>query len=234
MRHLETHKIMSVGFLRAAVLGANDGLISTSSLIVGVATSGMNEKQILTTSIAALIAGAMSMAAGEYVSVSSQADTETADLEKEKRELIEQPELELQELEEIYRKRGLNQKLASAVAKELTHHNAIEAHSRDELGMTEVQMARPLQAAIASAIMFSIGAVLAIFVVLVVDLKNLVFYESIFSTLVLLTMGGVAAKAGGANIITGATRVAFWGGCCDDFHSFRWVLVWSQHQLAMH
>jgi VIT1/CCC1 family predicted Fe2+/Mn2+ transporter len=217
MRHLENHKIMSVGFLRAAVLGANDGLISTSSLIVGVASSGLNEQQIITTSVAALIAGAMSMAAGEYVSVSSQADTEAADIEKEELELEEHPVSELKELENIYIQRGLSQELAAKVALELTDHNALEAHLRDELGITEVQMANPLQAATASAVTFAVGSILSILVVLLVDLTNLVLFEAVFSILVLLIMGGVAAKAGGANMIKGALRVAFWGAVAMGF-----------------
>jgi VIT1/CCC1 family predicted Fe2+/Mn2+ transporter len=217
MRHLENHKIMSVGFLRASVLGANDGLISTSSLIVGVASSGLNEQQIITTSVAALIAGAMSMAAGEYVSVSSQADTEAADIEKEELELEEHPVSELKELENIYIQRGLSQELAAKVALELTDHNALEAHLRDELGITEVQMANPLQAATASAVTFAVGSILSILVVLLVDLTNLVLFEAVFSILVLLIMGGVAAKAGGANMIKGALRVAFWGAVAMGF-----------------
>ncbi len=209
--HYEKHKIDSVGFLRAAVLGANDGLISTSSLIVGVASSGLNEGQILTTSIAALIAGAMSMAAGEYVSVSSQADTEASDLKKEKKELEEDPQAELIELQNIYIERGLSAKLAKDVAIELTEHNALEAHLRDELGIIEIHKAKPLQAAVVSALMFSIGAILPVIIVYFADLKNLILIESIFTVVFLLMMGAIAAKVGGANKLIGAVRVAFWG-----------------------
>jgi len=208
-KHFENHKITSVGFLRAAVLGANDGLISTSSLIVGLAFAGLNENQIITTSIAALIAGAMSMAAGEYVSVSSQADTEAADLKKE-----------MLELEGIYIKRGLSKPLAKEVATELTNHNALEAHLRDELGIIEIHKAKPLQAAVASAIMFSIGAILPIGIVYISDLKHLVLTESIFTTVLLFMMGAIAAKVGGANMLTGAIRVSFWGIIAMGFTAF--------------
>lgn len=219
-KHFEDHKISSVGFLRAAVLGANDGLISTSSLIVGLAFAGLNESQIITTSIAALIAGAMSMAAGEYVSVSSQADTEAADLKKEILELEEDPESELRELEGIYVKRGLSKPLAKEVAKELTNHNALEAHLRDELGIIEIHKAKPFQAAFASAIMFSIGAILPICIVYITNLNHLVLTESIFTTVLLFIMGAIAAKVGGAKMLTGAIRVSFWGIIAMGFTAF--------------
>ncbi|PIK16422.1 VIT family protein [Halobacteriovorax sp. JY17] len=219
MRHnqRELHKITNVGFLRAAVLGANDGIISTSSLIVGVTSSGLSEKEILTTSIAALIAGAMSMAAGEFVSVSSQADTEKADIKKEKWELENEPEAELIELKNIYLKRGLSEKLALEVAHELTNHNALDAHLRDELGIVNEHKAKPLQAALVSAFTFIAGAILPILVILIVDIENLVFSEVFVTILALLVMGGVAAKSGGAKLWIGSIRVAFWGAAAMGF-----------------
>ncbi|MGH1469289.1 MAG: VIT1/CCC1 transporter family protein [Bdellovibrionales bacterium] len=207
----ENHKINSAGFLRPAVLGANDGLISTSSLIVGLASSGLSQTTIITTSVAALIAGAMSMAAGEYVSVSSQSDTEKADIEKETKELENKPKEELRELEQIYIERGLNPKLANEVAVELTKHDALGSHLRDELGIIDAHRANPLQAAVASALMFAVGALIPILIVFLVKVERLVLIESIFSMILLLLMGAVAAKAGHANIKVGAFRVAFWG-----------------------
>lgn len=209
--HFERHRIISVGFLRAAVLGANDGLISTSSLIVGIAFAGLDKTQILTTSMAALIAGAMSMAAGEYVSVSSQADIESADLKKEILELNEDSESELKELENIYIARGLNEKLAKEVALELTNHDSLKAHLRDELGIIEIHKAKPLQAAIISAIMFSIGAILPVLLIFIVNLENLILSTSLFTIGTLFVLGASAAKIGGANIFIGACRVTFWG-----------------------
>jgi len=216
----ETHKINSAGFLRAAVLGANDGIISTASLIVGVTSSGLSEKEIITTSVAALIAGAMSMAAGEYVSVSSQADTEKADKKQEKRELENEPEAELKELEKIYIKRGLSKGLAFEVAKELTEYNALESHIRDELGIIDDHKAKPLQAAVTSAITFTVGALLPISLIFIVNIKFLVVVESIFTLFILLLMGGVAARAGGASIMRGSLRVAFWGAAAMGFTAF--------------
>jgi VIT1/CCC1 family predicted Fe2+/Mn2+ transporter len=207
----ENHKINNAGFLRAAVLGANDGLISTSSLIVGLASSGLTQATIIISSMAALIAGAMSMAAGEYVSVSSQSDTEKADIEKETKELENKPKEELKELEQIYIERGLNPRLASEVAAELTKHDALGSHLRDELGIIEAHRANPLQAAVASALMFALGALLPILIVFLVKVERLILVESTFSILLLLVMGAIAAKAGHANIKVGAIRVAFWG-----------------------
>lgn len=216
----ENHKIQSAGFLRAAVLGANDGIISTSSLIVGVTASGLSEREILTTSIAALIAGAMSMAAGEYVSVSSQADTEKADIEREKWELENQPESELRELAEIYIQRGLNPELAKEVATELTKHDALGAHIRDEIGIVEEHKANPLQAAITSAATFTVGAFLPVSLIFFVATESLIKAQLVFTVFVLMIMGAVAAKAGGASIIKGATRVAFWGAAAMAFTAF--------------
>ena len=218
--HIEIHKISKVGFLRAAVLGANDGIISTSSLIVGIASTGLSQREIITTTTAALIAGAMSMAAGEYVSVSSQADTEKSDIRREKQELSDQPELELIELEKIYVRRGLSQELAKAVAKELTHKDALGSHLRDELGIMHEHKARPLQAAVTSALTFTIGAVLPLSLIFMIDIKSIVMFESIFTVFILLIMGGVAAKAGGASILIGSFRVAFWGAIAMAFTAF--------------
>ena len=216
----ENHKIQSAGFLRAAVLGANDGIISTSSLIVGVTASGLSEREILTTSIAALIAGAMSMAAGEYVSVSSQADTEKADIEREKWELENQPESELKELAEIYIQRGLYPELAKEVATELTKHDALGAHIRDEIGIVDEHKANPLQAAITSAATFTVGAFLPVSLIFFVATESLIKAQLIFTVFILMIMGAVAAKAGGASIIKGATRVAFWGAAAMAFTAF--------------
>lgn len=209
--HRENHRSSRIGWLRAAVLGANDGTISVASLVVGVAAAGANHSSILLTGIAGLVAGAMSMAAGEYVSVQSQADTENADLEKEKRELQFQPEHELDELTAIYVSRGLDQALAHKVAIQLTEHDALAAHARDELGITETLRARPVQAALASAVSFALGAIIPILASLLSPaawVANITFATAL---LTLVILGGVAAKAGGASIYKGATRVAFWG-----------------------
>lgn len=213
----EAHKINRAGFLRAAVLGANDGIISTSSLIVGIASSGLIEKDIITSSVAALIAGAISMAAGEYVSVSSQSDTEEADIKKETLELKNEPEAELDELKEIYLKRGLSERLAHEVAKELTKNNALEAHVRDELGIINENQARPIQAAVTSALTFTAGAILPISLIFIVNITSLILAESIFTVFILLIMGGLAAMAGGAKIWVGSIRVAFWGAAAMGF-----------------
>lgn len=211
MRHQERHRTEHIGWLRAAVLGANDGLISTASLVVGVAASGTARPAILVAGIAGLVAGAMSMAAGEYVSVSSQADTEAADLARERHELATMPEAELRELAGIYQARGLTPELAMQVAEQLTAHDALGAHARDELGLSEITAARPLQAAWSSAVAFAVGAALPVLVVMVSPepwLSRLV----IGSALVLLVvLGAVAARVGGADARKGALRVAFWG-----------------------
>lgn len=211
MRHQERHRTEHIGWLRAAVLGANDGLISTASLVVGVAASGTARPAILVAGIAGLVAGAMSMAAGEYVSVSSQADTEAADLARERHELATMPEAELRELAGIYQARGLTPELAMQVAEQLTAHDALGAHARDELGLSEITAARPLQAAWSSAVAFAVGAALPVLVVTVAPeawSSRLV----IASALVLLVvLGAVAARVGGADARKGALRVAFWG-----------------------
>lgn len=209
--HDEGHRTTHIGWLRAAVLGANDGLISTASLITGVAAAGSARSAILLTGIAGLVAGAMSMAAGEYVSVSSQADTEAAETERERRELAADPVHEHQELADIYAARGLTPALAAEVAAALMAHDALGAHLRDELGMSEITAARPLQAAFASAAAFSIGALLPVAVAAVARGAWVAQLVPATALVMLALLGGVAARVGGASIARGAWRVAFWG-----------------------
>lgn len=211
MRHTERHKTHRIGWLRAAVLGANDGIVSTASLVLGVAAAGANAKDILIAGIAGLVAGAMSMAAGEYVSVSSQSDTERADLERERIELATQPEHEHAELAAIYVGRGLDQALAANVATQLMAHDALGAHGRDELGISDTTTARPVQAAMASAATFSVGAVLPLLVVLWVPVSALMWTVSGSSLLFLALLGSLAARTGGSSVLTAAVRVTFWG-----------------------
>ncbi len=211
MRHIEIHKTHRIGWLRAAVLGANDGIVSTASLVLGVAAAGASSESILIAGVAGLVAGAMSMAAGEYVSVSSQSDTEHADLDRERRELADDPEHEHAELAAIYVGRGLDAGLASNVATQLMAHDALGAHARDELGISETLTARPIQAALASAGTFSIGAVLPLLVVFLVPVSALMWAVSGSSLLFLALLGALAARAGGAPVMTSATRVTFWG-----------------------
>lgn len=210
-RHHERHKSQHSGWLRAAVLGANDGIISTASLMMGMATAGVSNSTILLSGIAGLVAGAMSMAAGEYVSVRSQADTEAADLARETHELETNPAAEHRELEEIYIARGLERELAREVAKQLMAQDALGAHARDELGITDIFAARPLQAALTSALTFSVGAFIPLLVVLLHPPELLAFAITSISLIALVVLGGLAAKAGGANIVNGAIRVSFWG-----------------------
>jgi VIT1/CCC1 family predicted Fe2+/Mn2+ transporter len=210
-RHTEHHKTSRVGWLRASVLGANDGIVSTASLVVGVAAAGSSESTIVLSGVAGLVAGAMSMAAGEYVSVHSQADAEKADLSVEKQELHDEPEAELMELAGIYVKRGLEPALAREVAEQLTARDALAAHARDELGFTEVAEARPIQAALSSAGSFTVGAALPLLVVFAAPRASLVVSVSAASLLFLGVLGALAARAGGAGMLRGATRVTFWG-----------------------
>ncbi len=211
MVHREFHRTAQIGWLRAAVLGANDGLISTSSLVVGVASAQPSREAILLTAVAGLVAGALSMAAGEYVSVSSQADTEAADLAREKRELAESPALEHAELTRIYQSRGLTPELAADVARELTAHDALGAHARDELGLFEGTRARPIQAALASAGAFAIGAAPPAILAAILSSGSLTL-ALVATTLVLLAgLGALAARLGGAPVLAGTVRVAFWG-----------------------
>ena len=211
MGHIERHRMHRIGWLRAAVLGANDGIVSTASLILGVAAAGASSQNILIAGVAGLVAGAMSMAAGEYVSVSSQADTERADLERERKELAADPEREHAELTAIYVGRGLDEELASNVATQSMAHDALGAHARDELGISDTLTARPIQAALASAGTFSVGAALPLLVVLLVPVSALMWTVSGSSLLFLALLGALAARAGGASVITAAARVTFWG-----------------------
>jgi VIT1/CCC1 family predicted Fe2+/Mn2+ transporter len=211
MRHPERHRSERIGWMRAAVLGADDGIVSTASLIVGVAAAGSPRAAILLAGVAGLVAGALSMAAGEYVSVSSQSDTEKADLATEKGELATQRPAEEKELADIYVQRGLDPELARTVAVQLMAHDALGAHARDELGITEQMTARPLQAAVASAATFAVGAALPLLVVVFAPLSNLWLIVSGASLVCLAVLGAVAARTGGASAWVGATRVAFWG-----------------------
>lgn len=211
MRHSERHRGGNVGWLRAAVLGANDGLISTSSLVIGVAAAGASPEAILLTGVAGLTAGALSMAAGEYVSVQSQADTEQADMHKERRELAAQPEAEHAELAGIYVQRGLTPELADEVATQLTAHDPLAAHLRDELGITETTQARPLQAALASAAAFAGGALPPILLALAWPGESLIAAMTATTLLLLAVLGALAARLGGAPLLKGALRMLFWG-----------------------
>ncbi len=211
MRHSENHRSHRIGWLRAAVLGANDGIVSTASLIIGVASAHMAHDAILLTGVAGLVAGTMAMAAGEYVSVSSQADTEAGDLARERIELETDFDHELQELAGIYVGRGLTPELAHEVSLQLTAHDALGAHMRDELGINELMTANPMQAALASAASFAIGAALPLLVVLSMPTSTLIWPVALFSLAFLALLGGLAAKVGGANVWKGTARVAFWG-----------------------
>jgi VIT1/CCC1 family predicted Fe2+/Mn2+ transporter len=209
--HFERHYAERIGWLRAAVMGANDGIVSTASLVVGVAAANAARPAVLVAGVAGLVAGAMSMAAGEYVSVSSQADTEKADLERERKELATDAEFERKELAEIYVTRGLEPSLAQAVADQLMAHDALGAHARDELGLTEIHTARPIQAALASAVTFAAGATLPLLAVLVTRSSTMIPLVAGSSLVFLAIMGGVAARTGGARVAVGAGRVTLWG-----------------------
>lgn len=209
--HPEKHVVERIGWLRAAVLGANDGIVSTASLIVGVAASSAGKGPVLVAGMAGLVAGAMSMAAGEYVSVSSQADTESADLDRERRELAEDPEFEHEELAAIYRGRGLDADLADKVSAALMAHDALGAHARDELGLAEMHRARPLQAAVTSAGTFAVGAALPLGAAALLPLGQLVVGVSASALVFLMLLGAIGARAGGAPMARGVLRVAFWG-----------------------
>ncbi len=209
--HPESHLVSRIGWLRAAVLGANDGIISTASLIVGVAAAAAKQDDVLIAGVAGLAAGAMSMAAGEYVSVSSQSDTEQADLARERKELSEHAELELDELASIYVERGVDPALARRVAKQLMAKDALTAHARDELGISEITTARPVQAALTSAAMFSTGAALPLLMVVVSPAGALVPIVSAASLGFLALLGAIGARAGGANVLRATVRVTFWG-----------------------
>ena len=210
-KHHESHLVQRIGWLRAAVLGANDGILSTASLIVGVAAANASQTSILLTGVAGLVAGAMSMAAGEYVSVSSQADTERADVARETAELKDEPEAERQELAAIYRQRGLDRDLSLQVADQLMAHDALGAHLRDELGISEGLAARPVQAALASAASFSAGAIIPVLATLLFGGEKLVAAVIVITLVLLAVTGAIGARVGGASIVRGAVRVVFWG-----------------------
>ena len=217
--HKEVHRSHRVGWLRASVLGANDGLLSTASLVIGVASANSTHQAVLLSGVAGLVAGAMSMAAGEYVSVSTQKDTEQADLAMERRELQESPEEELLELAAIYETRGLTADLALQVAQQLTQKDALAAHAREELGITEEMAARPIQAAMASAGSFAIGAAVPLLVASLTEGESLVVMVGIVSMIGLAGLGALAAYAGGAPVAKGAIRVLFWGVLAMGFTS---------------
>lgn len=210
-RHAEHHRSDRIGWLRAAVLGANDGIVSTASLVLGVAAAGADHRTVLLTSVSGLIAGAMSMAAGEFVSVHSQADTESADLRRERAELKQDPQGEQRELAGIYLARGLDRTLADQVATQLMARDALSAHARDELGMSDMTAARPVQAALASAASFAVGAALPIGVIAVTSAAHLILWVSLASLVFLAVLGAVSARVGGAPVWSGTWRVAVWG-----------------------
>lgn len=211
IRHGERHLVQRIGWLRASVLGANDGIVSTASLIVGVAAAAQSQNAILLTGIAGLVAGAMSMAAGEYVSVSSQADAEAADRAREAAELAEDPKAETHELAAIYRQRGLDRALALQVAEQLMAHDALGAHMRDELGIHEAMEARPVQAALASAASFAVGAILPVLMAFLFRGTALIEAVVVATLVLLAVLGAIGAQIGGANLWKGALRVLFWG-----------------------
>ena len=213
----ESHFVNRIGWLRAAVLGANDGILSTASLIVGVAAASATQNEVLIAGVAGLVAGAMSMASGEYVSVSSQSDSEKADLARERRELNENPEYELDELTEIYFKRGVDRDLARQVAQQLMAKNALSAHAHDELGISEITTARPVQAALTSAVSFSVGGAMPLLMVVVSPTGALVPIVSAASLGFLAFLGAIGARIGGANILRGTARVIFWGALAMIF-----------------
>ncbi|PUZ25327.1 hypothetical protein DCC81_13570 [Chitinophaga parva] len=210
---MERHNVTKVGWLRAAVLGANDGILSTTSIVIGVAAASIGRTTVILSAVAGLTAGALSMAAGEYVSVSSQADTEKADLEREKEELEEMPEVEHEELTQIYQDRGLSRNLAVQVAAELMQHDALQAHARDELGINEITAAKPIQAAFASFASFLSGAVLPLFVAIFAPIDAMVYYQYGFAIVFLMILGAISARTGGSSILKGVLRIAFWGTC---------------------
>lgn len=207
----ENHFIKRSGWLRASVLGANDGILSNTSLAIGVAAASVTRDPIILATLAGVVAGALSMAAGEYVSVSSQLDIETADLKREISELACTPDIELNELSKIYEKRGLTNKLAIEVAKQLTAHNALEAHARDELGINEISRAKPLQAALASAISFIAGGIFPLLLAVFAPLKQMIFFQYGLSILFLALSGTLAAKVGGSSIRKSVLRICIWG-----------------------
>jgi len=210
-RHPESHLVGRIGWMRAAVLGANDGIISTASLIVGVSAAATTQHEVLIAGVAGLVGGAMSMAAGEYVSVSSQSDTEGADLARERRELRDNPAFELDELAQIYVRRGVEPPLARQVAQQLMAKDSLTAHARDELGISDITTARPVQAALTSAVMFSVGAAMPLLMVVVSPTSALIPVVACASLGFLALLGAIGGRAGGANILRATARVTFWG-----------------------
>lgn len=209
--HKEKHYITRSNWLRAAVLGANDGILSTASIAIGVASANGDRDAVVLAALAGLVAGALSMAAGEYVSVSSQSDLEHSDLQREKWELENVPELELQELAEIYKQRGLDDETAWKVADQLTAHNALEAHAREELGIMEMNLANPFQAAMSSGAAFTIGGLLPMMVALFLPIDSMIYSQYIFTLAALIVLGILTAKTGGSNVMRAAVRITFWG-----------------------
>lgn len=209
--YLSPHYIHKSNWLRAAVLGANDGLLSTASIVVGIASASQSREAVILAALAGLVAGALSMAAGEYVSVSSQTDIERSDIAREAKELKEMPEEELQYLATIYEQRGLKKETALQVAKELTAHDALGAHVRDELGINEISQANPLQAALASGASFTIGAILPLAVSVLLPLENMVYYQYGFAIAFLMVLGAIAAKTGGSSVFKAVLRITLWG-----------------------
>jgi VIT1/CCC1 family predicted Fe2+/Mn2+ transporter len=209
--YLALHYIQRSNWHRAAVLGANDGILSTASLAIGISAASIFREPIVLATVAGLVAGALSMAAGEYVSVSSQTDVENADIEREKQELKEMPDIELERLAEIYEQRGLKKETALAVAKELTEHDALGAHMKDELGLNEISQAKPLQAALASGASFTVGGVLPLLVALFLPLNNMEYYLYAFAIIFLIILGALSAKTGGSSIKKAIIRITFWG-----------------------
>jgi VIT1/CCC1 family predicted Fe2+/Mn2+ transporter len=216
----EKHYIHRSGWLRAAVLGANDGILSTTSLAIGIAAASDARNPIVLAAIAGLVAGSLSMAAGEYISVSSQSDIETADIKREKKELASMPETELKELSKIYQQRGLNRDLAMEVAVQLTKHNKLEAHTRDELGINKNTQAKPLQAALASGSSFIAGGLLPLLISLFAPIKQMIIYQYSLSIVFLAILGVIAAKAGGSNIAKGIIRICFWSTIAMGISAF--------------
>jgi len=209
--YLAIHYIQRSNWLRAAVLGANDGILSTASLAIGIAAASSSREPVVLAALAGLVAGALSMAAGEYVSVSSQTDVEKADIVREKQELEEMPDVELERLTEIYEKRGLKKETALTVAKELTQHDALGAHMKDELGLSEISKAKPIQAALVSGASFMVGGVLPLLVTVFLPLKNMEYYLYAFAIIFLIVLGALAAKTGGSGIKKAIMRITFWG-----------------------
>ena len=209
--YLENHFVHRSNWLRAAVLGANDGILSTASLAIGIAAASTSRDPIVLAALAGLVAGALSMAAGEYVSVSSQTDVENADIEREKQELLDMPELEMQRLAEIYEKRGLKKETAFIVAKELTDLDPLAAHMRDELGINEITQAKPIQAAFASGAAFTVGGLLPLLVAIFLPVQQMEYYLYGFAILFLMLLGALAAKTGGSSVLKAIIRITFWG-----------------------